>query len=698
MNQAKIEKQRPKFVSNRTVKDGSFFILDGNSIQYSLENPVIKKMLGTLKPTYSNTLKAILTHGVENRDKQNCLGVSELASLASIPIKTFRAHLRELRDFNIFLPVEFEFADGSFHPKVIAETLNFDFEPPTTPIIEEIEPDNQSTNPLNEKKLRRKELLQNAFEQYDVQHMEQRVEKDNLPQVVRPRGEYIVDQLVSNKARPRGKQGLIARQKNFEAQRYDEQARTFVISTESGPKSFLAQIRSYTSVMDAKDLQVQFAIHSLIFNYHSYFSSKHGNQPRNLTPLYVDDIILMLGRQIGGKNRIYVRDCIQVIEDTEFNLLSLEKLKFQIDDTVISGFAKSNYKNFKTCIPITNTPPTTDPKSGRVILPTDAMTYLIALPDLIFENLIQNDSVFAFPPETLRMKVIMFALYLRFRSLVRDRVFSETLTNLKDKLQYDAPDSDSEKTEKERYNDFLDALKIEFRHLEKNAQDLLWAKLDGESIRFNLLGYHGEFDFKKGKYYVSCDLNEMLQCCRIEQHESKAISDASVAPVLYNGMSALFPDKIHKRLNVAINKVIKSEHLMFNMRYSTESSKNEVLVSKYATEEEIYRAALELEQMSFTKFDVMILQDKIQRDLDDLTGLKLGNHIVTRDEIDKLLCSGYLEMYINDIDPLNLFKYINRSRSVHKDLLEFFKDGIFSAKLMKFLDRYIETRFPEEDY
>lgn len=679
------------FVSHRSANQGSFLIFPDDPKSYSPDLPHIKKVLNAQKKPHAETLTAILTHGISALDSQNCIGYKELLDDIPVSLRTVRSHLSELRALNIIVPVPFEFADGTFHPKVKAETINLSLDSLTPVVIEEIGPEDlkPQTTSLVEKRWQRKK----ALVQHDVEPMDKRIDSKKLPHVVRPRGEFIVDQLVSHKPRPRGP---LARKKSEELQQYDEQSRTFTINTPAGPKNFLAQIRSYTSVMDAKDLQVQFAVYSMIYNYHSYFSSRNGTVPRNLTPVYVDDIVLMIGRKLGGKNRDYVRDCIQVIEDNEFNLLSLEEMNIQLDDTLIRGFAHEKYKNFKSCTPISLSPPTRDPETGRVKLASDAMVYLIALPDLIFENLVQNETVFAFPPESLSMRVLMFALYLRFRALVRDHPFSEGLKNLKNKLQYDDTIKKPKGSKLDTYQEFLKDLHSEFSYIAKNQQPHLWAKIEENSIRFNIFGYHGEVDFKKQKYFVSCHLDEMLRCCKVVNQNAKAIVES--APVIYNGMSALFPERIHKRLNIAINKIITSESLMFNMKYSTDSKFGEVLVHKYASSDEIKKAAKELAFMSEASFDVDVLYQKIERDLDGLVGLKLGRHLVTKDDWNRLIADDYLMMYANDLDPIDLLQRINRTRSIHRDLLDFFNGTPISAKLTKFLDRYLEQVMPEEDY
>lgn len=667
-------------ISTRSASMGGFLIFQEDQKNYNLNAPIVKECLASLKQPHQDTITAVLKVALDYIDDEFCIGYKELHEVTGIPLQRLKTHVRELRELGVIKQVRFKFLDGTFHPKVIAERFVF------TPIKMEVKKNKAGAELVNKRWRKEKEL-----QTYDVKPMDKRVDPKNLPHVVRPRGEFIVDQLVSPTSRPRG---LIARRKSEVEQRYDEQSRAFTVNTRLGPKSFLAQIRSFTNVMDASDLQVQYAVYSLIFNYHSYYSQNSEVKPKNLTPVYVDDIVLMLGRTLGGKNRSYVRDCIQIIEDTEFNLLSLESMKISLNETQLEGFVREKYKNFKSCTPITQTPPSIDPTTNRVVFAQDAMVYLIALPDQIFENLIQDETVFAFPPESLSMPALIFALYLRFRALVRDFRFSESLENLREKLQY-APKNNCDRDS--IFTIFKHALKNELNQISKHPQEHLYAIFEGERVTFNMFGYHGEIDFENDKYFVVCDNVEMLNCCRVS-FNPKSIAIKESAPVVYNGMSALYPERLHKRLNIAINKLISSEVYMFNMRYTSEKSEEEVLVHKYASSTDIRKAAQTLSKMVMTKFDIFVLEEKIERDLDALVGLKVVNYTLTKSDIEKIMHHEVIQPYLDILDVIDLLQRINRTRSVHMELLEYLNQEVTSPKLMRFLDRYIQTKFPEEEY
>lgn len=682
---SKPDIENSMFVSDRTAKMGGFLILDDELNSYSLDNPVVQETLATLKKPYRETVTAILQNALNALDPQCSIGYNELPDLTAIPLRRLNVHIRELREVGVIVSVPFKFSDGTFHPKVKAERLNLTSGANSPAIVTE----EKAGTRLVSKRWYREQALQER----SIQPMDKRVDSSNLPHVVRPRGEFIVDQLVSPNSRPRGP---LARIKSEQMQQYEEQSRSFVVNTDDGPKSFLAQIRSFSNVMDASDLQVQYAIYSLIFNYHSYFSQKNGTKPTNLTPVYVDDIVLMIGRKLGGKNRNYVRDCIQIIEDTEFNLLSLERMNIKLTESQLSGFARDKYKNFKTCIPVTETPPKRDPKTDRVVLAKDAMVYLIALPDQIFENLIQNETVFAFPPESLSMPALMFAMYLRFRALVRNHRHSESLRGLKQKLQYTVPPT-GKGAKQDDFVVFKNALRNELERISKKPQDHLYAKFEGNRVLFNSFGYHGEIDFDTDQYFVVCHQQEMLACCRLDVNpNSRAIEES--APVVYNGMSAMYPDRIHKRLNIAINKIVTSEQFMFHMRYTSEQYRGEVIVHKYASQNETLAAARELSLMGKTAFDIHVLEQKIERDLDLLVGLKLGKYSVTKNDMNHLWEHEKLMAYVEDIDVIKLLQKVNRTRRIHSDLKVFFEGEAMSASLERFFDLFIESEFPEEEF
>lgn len=129
---------------------------------------------------------------------------------------------------------------------------------------------------------------------------------------------------------------------------------------------------------------------------------------------------------------MWVRDCLQAISDTVFDLHGLSEI--ELGDSTLHGYARHSYRCFEQMSPLVEKDAEIDQETKKVVFGEDATIFLIKLPDNVFSSLIEGERSFLFPTESLRAPAILFSLYLRFRARCRPH-YEEYLRGIFKKLR-----------------------------------------------------------------------------------------------------------------------------------------------------------------------------------------------------------------------------------------------------------------------
>ncbi|USD59066.1 DUF3346 domain-containing protein [Vibrio sp. SCSIO 43140] len=649
--------------------DGSLVVLDLSKI------PTFYKELDLQR----------LGFNVSNREMLTCLfsfikdsnvtivSIQEMVAQTGWPLQTVRNRVRSLRSKSLLTKFPFKYRDGSkTPPKAVCEVLDLNayLDNHAVPLI--AENTDKANNALLAARNRNTRLL--AVHELDSLP---KVSKDNLPTVVRHLGNHPVEQLVKPVARRKGKSAPTNKSPDR------EQARHFYVSNAEGNTVKVpCKIRSYMNIMDHEDLQVLYACYTLIFQYHKKALPKHrqnGTLPKNLTPVHIHSISAMIGRARSGPNNAVIRDCLYAIDDTQFDFHGLAEV--ELADSTLHGYAKMEYKNFKYFTPLTDKQAEIDDKQ-QLRFGDDATIYLISLPDTVFEALMEEDQVFAFPESALTVPPIVFSLYLRFRARCKGP-----------KQKYDTPLSSlhSSMTGASHKSKFT-----HFKHLLKSSFELLMVKdtfrnkeglefkysEDSQEYTFNLWGYHGRLSFKEDYLTVTCDLEEMLKYCKA------GTGDNSGSPVIDNEISELYADTLNKKISRQFGKFVDRKFKKYSVVYplSNSTSKNFEL-SKYTSDDDIEMIANYFGKLTNKLYASVEVQ--IRAELEMIKGLELCGEELTSQQFSDLMDALDIDLFsINEVDIIHRF---SRNTRYHEELLSVAKGATPSLQIMTRINALIES-------
>lgn len=587
---------------------------------------------------------AILIEVQNHLDEQNTISVNEIAELHNFVPQTFRGRLRNFRTKGLLKKIDFSFADGSYRAKVVCETLDL------TPLIIGI---NGKSKPENKPPINKPRWNIKAALEKEGHGMLPKVTKENLPMAVRHMGNNPIEQLINQNIRKKGR----GADKDKVPDR--EEVRFFYVKGVDRSEKIPARIKSYNNIMDPEDLQVLYCCYSLIYHFHKDKLEKHfmeGTLPRNLTPVHINHIIDLLGRWRSGPNRAYVRDCLQAIADTAYDLHRLGEVEFE--DGSLSGYAQETFRNFESFSPLSDKAPEVDKKTGRILFGEGATIFLIKLPQGIFERLMQQDTLFAFPQNALAANAFLFTLYLRFRALCKDKGYDDRISDLHKKL---AP--------KQSLKSFKKTIRTAFKEMPKVKDNFLWAKYDDieDIYHFNIWGYHGRLSFKENYMSVTCHESEMLTCCNAEPELN--------APVVNNELSTLYYNqRLEKSIARQLGASLDRRFLKFSVTYASGAfgAPSEILIHKYTTEQAFDDA---VEAISETHFvDHLAIEIQIKADMENISGLEIAGRELEESEFYYLLKKLHLDLDHRQI--IGFIQRIHRKKKLHNDLFEVTFNGV----------------------
>ncbi|KJG37646.1 hypothetical protein UA32_11815 [Photobacterium angustum] len=671
-----------KDISSDSKKNTSFLFISDEDKQSLVS---VDPSLVSITKTQQKIL-GLLLNSYSYLDHQNTVTYEELALVFDIKVQTLRSSIRKLRNLGILINLPFMFSNAN---KIAGKGLSydqFDFDK-----IKSLTEDQSKSDQIKANISERR----NEISSYGPQRMlkklnigvnnQARIKKNtdiSTVPVVQPSGSFLLSQLSSKQQRPRG----LKAKRLKEGQIYSQESKEVLVKSSDGQTlRAIVTSRSYSGLMDPADLQVLLAIYALTYRYHffninQYFEDE--KMPAPMTPIYVDDIVLLIGRSLGGPNREYVRDCIRSINDTEHDTSFLDALEIQIDHTVKQMYINEGnvFRNFHKCVALSEEKPKI--VNGRRVLGTSSI-YMIALPDSIFESLMSNQLLLSFPVGSLSLPPLLFTLYMRFRAKCKkQKNLEEGKTGFNESLRHTYSDLAS-KTES--YSKFKSNLQRCLDDLHKKTQIHLSSFFDADSstYRFNLYGYHAELSFEEDFYKVVCHEKEMLSCCNSE------ISDLNKsAPVVFNELSSLYKDQISPVAKKHLTAISTTSKRRFDVVYTLiDGSKHSI--HKYATNSEIDKLAHEIIKVTKNDHELMLLHEAICDDLNQISGMSLQleteSFAVTNEFYDELM--SMFEFNYEYIDHVTLCNRITRKQSCHQEIYNCILNGSEpSIPLLKFMN------------
>ncbi|MCL9781677.1 DUF3346 domain-containing protein [Vibrio sp. S4M6] len=287
----------------------------------------------------------------------------------------------------------------------------------------------------------------------------------------------------------------------------------------SGTKAVI-ETRSSKNIMTVDDLMTLFALFTLTVQYHDHHQDHYhmdSVQAPNKTPLYITDILSLRGKKDSGPARDSIRDSIDRIEFTDFQLHELTGR--WLSENMPEGFKSDRFRFLARTITASEEAPTEGADGEIRIKPN---LYILVWEPSFYEELLTRDYFFLFPPEILRQHTLVFQLYSYFRSrMSRRHTDSMLLSELNQKL--------ARNIEWRRFS--MDLI----RELKKlSTQD----KSTDDLFIVNLWGYHltlSRLD-KKGKVSdyqvdIKCDVEEVLRYSRAKTTNA---GKRNMAPTLPN--------------------------------------------------------------------------------------------------------------------------------------------------------------------
>ncbi|MCG7497929.1 DUF3346 domain-containing protein [Vibrio sp. Of7-15] len=269
----------------------------------------------------------------------------------------------------------------------------------------------------------------------------------------------------------------------------------------SGTKAII-ETRSSKNIMTVDDLMTLFALFTLTVQYHDHHQEDYQIQARamgNKTPIYITDILALRGKKDSGPARDSIRESIDRIEFTDFQLHELTGR--WLSENMPEGFKSDRFRFLARTITASEEAPREGDNGEIKIKPN---LYILVWEPSFFDELLTRDYFFLFPPEILRQHTLVFQLYTFFRSRMSRRVNDAMLlSELNQKL--------ARNIEWRRFSTDL------IRELKKLAE----GTVADEVFAVNLWGYHLTVqklvqDSKVMDYQIDihCDASEVIRYSR----------------------------------------------------------------------------------------------------------------------------------------------------------------------------------------
>ncbi len=286
----------------------------------------------------------------------------------------------------------------------------------------------------------------------------------------------------------------------------------------SGTRAVI-ETRSSKNIMTVDDLMTLFALFTLTVQYHDHHQEDYqldAKQAPNKTPLYITDILSLRGKKDSGPARDSIRDSIDRIEFTDFQLHELTGR--WLSENMPEGFKSDRFRFLARTITASEEAPTEGADGEIRIKPN---LYILVWEPSFYEELLTRDYFFLFPPEILKQHTLVFQLYSYFRSrMARRHTDTMLLSELNQKL--------ARNIEWRRFS--MDLIR-ELKKLSegKGTDDLFAVNLWGYHLMIKTIAEKGKV--KDYEVDIKCDVEEVLRYSRARTTNA---GKRNMAPTLPN--------------------------------------------------------------------------------------------------------------------------------------------------------------------
>ncbi len=298
----------------------------------------------------------------------------------------------------------------------------------------------------------------------------------------------------------------------------------------SGTRAII-ETRSSKHIMTVDDMMTLFALFTLTVQYHDHQRDHYhldAKQAPNKTPLYITDILSLRGKKDSGPARDSIRDSIDRIEYTDFQLHELTGR--WLSENMPEGFKSDRFRFIARTITASEDAPVEDAHSGEIKIKPNL--YILVWEPSFYEELLTRDYFFLFPPEILRQHTLVFQLYSYFRSrMARRHTDSMLLSELNQKL--------ARNIEWRRFS--MDLIR-ELKRLSegKNSPDLFVVNLWGYHLTISSI--HKNNSVTDYQVDIKCDVEEVLRYARAKTTNA---GKRNMAPTLPNPLRNEMVSKQH---------------------------------------------------------------------------------------------------------------------------------------------------------
>ncbi|HGF7193811.1 TPA: replication initiator protein RctB domain-containing protein [Vibrio cholerae] len=447
----------------------------------------------------------------------------------------------------------------------------------------------------------------------------------------------------------------------------------------SGTRAVI-ETRSSKNIMTVDDLMTLFALFTLTVQYHDHHQDDYhfnAKQAPNKTPLYITDILSLRGKKDSGPARDSIRDSIDRIEFTDFQLHELTGR--WLSENMPEGFKSDRFRFLARTITASEEAPV-EGSDGEIRIKPNL--YILVWEPSFFEELLTRDYFFLFPPEILKQHTLVFQLYSYFRSRMSRRHSDVMmLSELNQKL--------ARNIEWRRFS--MDLIR-ELRRLSegKGSEDLFVV---------NLWGYHLTVKgiVEKGKVVdyqvdIKCDVEEVLRYSRAKTTNA---GKRNMAPTLPN---PLRNELVSKQKLAELSSIIDGEFEPIQRKapsprgrlgrrvklrkHLVEINADEITItlSRYTSPEALERSITALAAM--TGHAPSSIKEECVELIDKLDWLRVENDVLQYSTLSKLL-----ELYNsqNESKHLSIEKLI-AGLAVRRKVCKLVLDGHIDETVYRALD------------
>ncbi len=444
----------------------------------------------------------------------------------------------------------------------------------------------------------------------------------------------------------------------------------------SGTRAVI-ETRSSKNIMTVDDMMTLFALFTLTVQYHDHHKEDYHLNiqiPPNKTPLYITDILSLRGKKDSGPARDSIRDSIDRIEFTDFQLHELTGQ--WLSENMPEGFKSDRFRFLARTITASEEAPT-ETKAGEIRIKPNL--YILVWEPSFYEELLTKDYFFLFPPEILRQHTLIFQLYSFFRSRLSRKLHETmTLSELNQKL----------------------ARSIEWRRF---AMDMLrelkrLAKSESteDKILVNLWGYHLTITPIESKnklqdhlVEIECNAEEVIRSARAK---TKNAGKRNMAPTLPNPLRHEIVSR--EQLN-QLSEVIDGEFEPIKLKQSprgklgrrvklkkhlVEINAEEITITltRYTSSEALERSIMALSAMTGHPFATV--ENECKELIEKLEWLKVGEDIVSYEHLSEVIELFHHSQPEKHLTIEKLIGGLAVRRKVCRDILQgHFNDSVISA-------------------